>query len=321
MSPQLTADVQFLCELVHGDGDFGMLKGYFDESGIHSGSPMCVVTGFVLPARHCSALSRTWQDDVLFKHRIPFFHAKDFAKRSGPFRGWDDRRCGKFSIDALAAINAAFQTDDTIIGAAINASDFSSLSVDERLWLTGGQFVLSEQSGTRKWRKQGAPSKPYFVVFRQAVLDAVKFTQDKDVGGRYLGTGEMVHFVFDQQREYESSARAIFNVLKRSRLSVRGRIGDVVFTSKLRAIPLQVADFMAYESFCYLCHRELHGEERLSQNAKRLLERRWSQRLVYIDRRELARLLVHSPLTPNKFFLPPDPVDTRVQLGIPGGGF
>jgi len=202
----LTPDIEYLIELCHDAGAFAMLKAYFDESGIHAGAPVCVVCGLVLPAQRAAWLSRDWQNEVLFKHRVPYFHAKEFAQRSGPFRGWKDAAIRDFAIDALATINAACSLDELRVGAAIFSRDFHCLSIDERRWLTGGQFVLS--GTTRKWRKMGAPSKPYFLLFQQTMLDAVKHTQDKDCTGRALETGEVVHFVFDRQEEYEPTARA-----------------------------------------------------------------------------------------------------------------
>jgi hypothetical protein len=73
-----------------GDDDFAMLKAYFDESGIHGGSPTCVVAGFVVSAKNGRNLIHDWQTELLYKHSVPYFHAKEFAQRTGPFRGWSD---------------------------------------------------------------------------------------------------------------------------------------------------------------------------------------------------------------------------------------
>jgi hypothetical protein len=286
-----------------------MLKAFFDESGIHGGSPICVVAGLVLPAKRAWTLSTEWQTSLLYKYSVPYFHAKEFAQRSGPFRGWSERKIRDFSIDAIGIINSATSNfeNETLIAAALTSKDFFALSIEERRWLTGGQYVHSTSTTKKKWKKQGAPTKPYFLLFQQAVLDAVKFTQDRTFQGNPLGTGEVVHFIFDQQHEYEATARAVFRAMKQMPLSVRERIGNVVFSSKLRAIPLQVADFMAYESFNYLSNREVNGVDVLSHQATRLL-RRWDTRYVFINEPIIEKLLRHSPLTPGKCFVPPDPL-------------
>jgi Protein of unknown function (DUF3800) len=310
MSPSDTLRISCIA-VVNGDCNFAMLKAYFDESGIHGDSSICVVAGFALSASRAWSLSTDWQNSLLFKYRIPYFHAKEFAQRRGPFEGWSNNKIRDFSIDAIGIINISLSTlkSEAIIAAALTSKDFMQLSIDERRWLTGGQYVLSENTNTKKWKKQGAPTKPYFLLFQQAVLDAVKVTQDKNFQGDGLGTGEIVHFIFDQQHEYESSARAVFRAMKQMPISVKDRIGDVVFSSKLRAIPLQVADFIAYESFCYLNRREVDSVDVITNQAERLFNSAWWNRCrsVFIDKTVLQQLLSHCPLQPRQRFIPPDP--------------
>ena len=302
----LGESIEYLAELCHGEGDLALLKAYFDESGIHKGSPVCVVSGFVAPSKRVLYLSHDWQVNVLFKHGIDYFHAKDFAQRNGQFKGWDAEKIREFSIDAVSAIFGALGYEERMIAVAISCKDFFALSTDERRWLTGGLFVHSEKSNKRKWKKQGAPTKPYFLLLQHAVFDAVKQTEDKDFSGRFKGTGDLVHFFFDQQSEYESTALSICNSMRQSSLSVSSRIGDVAYTSKHRAVSLQVADFLAYESFCYLAKREETGTHELSESGARMF--RWlHSRQVFIDGHTLQALLRHAPLTPKKRFVPPDP--------------
>jgi Protein of unknown function (DUF3800) len=312
-----------------------MLKAYFDESGIHKGAPICVVAGFVATNKCCSDLSWKWRC-LLDKYDIEFFHAREYAKHSGPFRErpqrlfrtakeifahhlplWDADCRRQFETDALAVIHESLDRSDPLIlvGAAINTKDFLALPLEHRRWLTGGYM-----SAPKKWRRQGAPTKPYFLAFQQAVLDAVKFSQHSDASGRHLGTGENVHFVFDQQFEYERSARGIFNAMKRSPLSIKDRIGDVVFTSKSRALPLQVADFVAYESFCFLVERLHRNRDLMRRHAAQRLFSMSAMRSVYMGARELKKLLDACPPRLNSAFVLPDPIDDRVASGVAGHG-
>ncbi len=293
-----------------------MLKAYFDESGIHSDSHICVVAGFVLSSKWAVAMSNEWQNNVLYKYRIPYFHAKEFAQRQGPFRGWSDKQLRDFSIDAIAVISTCLNPLDSsaVIATALTSKSFLALSVDQRRWLTGGQYVDSGDGDRKKWKKQGAPTKPYFLLFQQAVLDAVKLTQDTDFHGRGLGTGDHVHFIFDQQTEYEPTARAVFRAMKRMPISVRDRMGDIVFSSKMREIPLQVADFFAYESFAYLCLRETTGKDALTNQAYRLFETIWHRQLrsTFINDKIWGQLLTYCPMKPKERFVLPDP---RLNVG------
>jgi hypothetical protein len=332
---QLTPDMAELCELVHGEGNFSMLKAYFDESGIHGGAPICVVAGFVATSKCCNDLSWKWRV-LLDKYELDFFHAREYAKRSGPFRegpphlwrtaeevfahhkpNWDQECRRNFETDALAVIHESLDRSDPLIlvGAAINTKEFLALPIEHRRWLTGGYL-----SAPKKWRRQGAPTKPYFLAFQQAVLDAVKFSQHTDSSGRHLGTGDNVHFVFDQQFKYERSAHGIFNAMKRSPLSIKNRIGDVVFASKSKALPLQVADFVAYESFCYLVERLHRNRDLMRRRAAQRLFSMSAMRSVYIGSRELSKFLDACPPRPHCAFTLPDPIDDRVARGVAGHG-
>jgi hypothetical protein len=306
-----------------------MLKAYFDESGIHASAKVCLVAGIIADLRVCTNLAASWRN-LLVRYQVPYFHAKEYAQRTGPFRPkevkrigtfglthreylWDDKKRFEFETDAISVINESLWIQ--IVGCAVNQRDFFAFSLDERRWLTGG-FL----SNTGKWKKQGAPTKPYFLAFRQTIMDAVKFTQRVDVGGVPQGTGDIVHFVFDQQREYESSACAIFNNMKRAESSVKDRIGDIIFTSKTQALPLQVADFIAYEWYRNIEEALVQGSHQFrNQAAKRLFQR--EKRLVYMNGSILKAMLERSPVRHNGAFVLPDPVDTRRQNGTPGPGY
>ena len=205
------ASFRYMQELVEGEGPFAVLKGYFDESGIHKGSPVCVVCGFVLPRQSAAFLSRAWQEQVLLKYGIPFFHAKDFAKKSGPFRDWREWKFTAFAIDAMATINSALDGHSGgVVGAALLTSAFYALTIDQRRWLTGGQFSRDVRSQPIKWKRQGAPNKPYFLLFQQAILDAVKFSQIDDLH-RTRNEAEVVNF-FSTAKTNMRRARELYSV-------------------------------------------------------------------------------------------------------------
>ena len=270
------------------------------------------MAGFVLSESVASLLSERWSA-LLSKYDLAYFHAKDFAALSGPFRGWHRNRVPAFGSNATDLISNIFSYSkhpSMRIGAAVSSNDFLSLSVDERRWLTGGSFTFGN-GGVRKWKRQGAPSKPYFLAFQQAVLDATKFTT-VDTGTMLISqvdTKAKVDFIFDQQREYESTATAVFHAMKEMPLSIKGRVGNITFASKMKSVPLQVADFMAYEAYSYLRSRDILGQDKPSGQAAAILNDLlgFNTRHVYIDKTVLSRLLSYSPMSPNSFFVPPDP--------------
>jgi hypothetical protein len=64
-----------------------MLSAYFDESGTHRGSPICVVAGLVASPSQWERLTASWQK-VLDSASITDFHSSDCAKGYGAFKGW-----------------------------------------------------------------------------------------------------------------------------------------------------------------------------------------------------------------------------------------
>ena len=289
-----------------------MLNAYFDESRIHEGSHICVVAGLVLADSAARVLSEKWSE-LLSDHDLTHFHAKNFAALSGPFRGWHRNRTPAFSQNATELINGALGYSGSPamrIAVGISSTDFFRLPADERRWLTGGTFAEGK-NGLRKWKRQGAPSKPYFLAFQQAVLDATKLTT-VDTGAQlisHVDTNEKVDFIFDRQSEYEATALGVYRAMKEMPLSIKGRVGNITFESKTKSVLLQIADFMAYEAYSYLRSREVLSLDRPSQQASAVLTDAlgFNTRHVYIDSKALSRLLLHSPLTPNRVFVPPDP--------------
>jgi hypothetical protein len=269
-----------------------------DESGIHEGSHICVVAGFIAPLTLCRALEAKWRT-VLNIYGIKFFHAKEFANGSGQFLGWKNDRKQKFLQDALGTIIDGFyltgpqKRRPLSIAIAIHISDFKALSIDQRRWLTGGLLAKSENV---KWKTSGAPNKPYFLAFQQCVIDAIRFGLKEH--------SERAHFVFDRQSEFERSALSLCDAMRSQHKDIGSKMGEIVFSSKETAILLQVADFMAYEAYQHKI-RELKYKrpQPLSDNAH-ILFNDWNakRRLISIDGKQLDALLNECPMRPGQRF-------------------
>jgi hypothetical protein len=237
-----------LASLVHRQGDFALFKAYMDESGIHGDAAVCVVAGFIAPLERCASLESSWRK-LLKDHDLDYFHAKDYAKTSGPFRMWKADRKRRFAISAMALLSEGLGLLDLggrnpiNVAVAVDTSDFKGLPIDHRRWLTGGQLTQKQPSDGWKWKSQGAPTKPYFLAFHQCVMDAIRF------GPR--SATEKVHFVFDRQTTFEVTARGLCELMRKQHSDVARKMGDVVYSSKEDAVLLQVADFMAYEAYRY----------------------------------------------------------------------
>lgn len=287
MSVQISA-ISEIARLVHGEGDFVLFKSYMDESGIHGGSRICVVAGFVAHEKYCIDLEYAWKEP-LKRHRITVFHSKEFAPMKGEFDGWIRRQKEDFVIDALATIARVMSgsTPGKMIGAAIKTATFSSFSIEQRRWLTGGRI---KPNG--KWLESGAPSKPYFLPFQQCVVDA---TLSSDERG-------LTHFIFDQQKDFEPNAKKIFALMNQQHPAVSSRLGDIVYTSKRRAVLLQLADFVAYESYQYLVVNRPKAPLDYTQRSDShpLFSR--NSLTTEIGAADINRMLKENPIVPGKHF-------------------
>lgn len=271
-----------------------------DESGIHGGSQICVVAGFVAPLATCTLLEREWKN-LLHRRSVQHFHAKEFSNCSDAFYGWDHSRKNRFINDAYSVINSAMDDNGcAVIGAAVPTIDFYALSTDERRWLTGGALRING-----KWIDSGSPRKPYFLPFQQCVVDSVETIKNP------------IHFVFDQQTDYEIHANKLFRILREQRSDLVDAFGDIVYTSKHRALPLQIADFIAYESYQFLIGKRAKSmaTDRTMASSLPIFQRH--NLLTIISRKDLARMLFEQPIMPGKRFIWPErkPKKKAIPMG------
>jgi hypothetical protein len=144
-------------------------------------------------------------------------------------------------------------------------------------------------------------------------MDAVRFGMHNQI--------DKVHFVFDRQSDFESSALSLCEVMRKQHKDVDMKMGDVVFTSKESAILLQVADFMAYEAYQH--KMRVLNEKRAqapSFNAECLFDG-WRQRrrLIAINAKQIEALLAQSPLCAGQRFCWPSEFPTTYLKGLPMG--
>jgi hypothetical protein len=275
-----------------------MLKAYLDESGIHGGAKVCVVAGFVAPAEFCDDLACAWGHH-LKSFGVTSFHAKPFASGSGQFSGWhhDDRQ--NFIARSILLLEQQWKgsvrshdarNDVVFVASSIETQPFMALSLPERRWLTGG---VPKDGG--RWKHQGAPSKSYFVPFQQCVAGCLQFAPYR----------ERVNFVFDWQLDYEHNARKIFNGIKRRYEKFGSRMGAIVYESRHRAVPLQVADFVAYEAHRLITASMNHKPAR-SAFMDRIHSQPWGG--AHIDAAGLRQLLALCPISPRQSFIIPEPI-------------
>jgi hypothetical protein len=195
-----------------------VLKAYLDESGIHDNAKVCVVAGYFGGINAWNKFEREWKE-VLAVAGIDEFHAQRFFTRDGnkrvrPYKDWDDKRADGFLQNLLRVIS---ENKIHPFGASVVLSEWKTLSLDEKRWMTGGEY--DEKS--KRFKTTGAPSKCYFLPFQCDVV----------LTARYCHAGVQMDFVFDENKELKGYANNLYELLKRMPLAVQGKLGKISFES------------------------------------------------------------------------------------------
>ena len=122
------------------------------------------------------------------------------------------------------------------VTSAVVAEDWNALTFDERRYLSGVVF------GQGKYRKGGAPTKPYFVAFLLAVQCVAA----------YCDAGHTVDLVMDGSDALNGYGEVYFQELRASHNRNAARLGTIQ-AGDSRILPgLQAADLLAYltQRFC-----------------------------------------------------------------------
>lgn len=217
---------------------------YGDESGIHDGANWCVVCGYVGREDHWVTFHTVWKQ-LLDEFGVTDFHSKEFfgrtsdGKRVGQYAGWTDAQAASFLEHLTAQINLSELIHP--VGCGVNVSDFHSLSVGERRYLTGGHFVHG-----RFRHNTGAPTQPYYLALIDVLVDVLRGTP---------GDGSAMHLMMDRQNVLSAQAVNAINVAhnktKIEHPEIASRLGSVAFDDRIKFGGLQAADLLTHLWYCY----------------------------------------------------------------------
>jgi hypothetical protein len=235
---QIQYKISEFARLVHPrDGHqklFMAIEAYFDESGIHDGSLMCVVAGYFGGHGKWKDLEKDWRA-TLAKFKVPLdqFHAKDlFPKRKGWFlHHWNGDH--KALLDELAYVIKS-HPKIAPMSVGIVVADFNSCSLEARRYFTGATVRQA------KVVEDGCPSKWYFVPFQWCIVHTCEYAP---VGGR-------AHFMFGVDRPFYGYATKLFEQMangpRRGKVDEwKDRLGNAIAPLAKETPQLQAADFLA----------------------------------------------------------------------------
>jgi hypothetical protein len=250
------------------------LPGYFDESGVHDGSPVVVVAGWLATPDMWIAFERKWKDALTDFH-IESFHTADCEAGVDVYKDWP----GDVRQSRLRQLMGII-TDHTIasFGASIPKKLFGDLVSPEVSAAIGGPYGLAS------WK---------------ILLDAGSFVTRTT-------TRPWIRYVFEQgavgrhqfQRVYDENEG---DAESRERL----RLGALSFERKTEFVPLQAADVLAYQ--LYRAGRvdlDIDTHPRTDSLDPLRAKPNWWWRVHEAELRQWAEGLTDSPLMDA---LPPNP--------------
>src|ERR1700721_2948126 len=104
-----------------------MIDAYLDESGIHEGAAICVITGFFGGSSGWKALEECWEP-ILRNHHVTLeeFHAKDFLKQTK----------NAALLGELVVLISSIKKIHPVCF-SIDVGEFNSFSYPQRKFMTG----------------------------------------------------------------------------------------------------------------------------------------------------------------------------------------
>lgn len=194
-----------------------MFTAYFDASGHPDGSPVLFVSGFVSTVEKWLRFETEWAD-LLQRYGIEGpFHMKEFAPGVGQYAKWKDDQPKRraFLVEAIR-----------ILKHRTNKS-FSS-----------GVIIQDLAEVNRLYRLPRLNQFPYPLCAIHVIWQVLDWIA-RSIRSRRVGQADRIAFVFEDGDKHKG---VLIDEL--DKLGVRPL---PIFTSKPEAVPLQAADFVAWE--------------------------------------------------------------------------
>ena len=175
---------------------------------------------------------------ALKEYGVDEFKSKEFwtvekdGGLAGKYKGWSFDKANCFISDLVRIIRGH---NCYLMAAVVNLPDFFSYDEESRKYLTGAEFHVLR----KRFISSGKPNSAYATAFTAIVGKAVeRAAQDR----------ELCHFIFDEQSEYESFARARIADLRKhyAEMGFSNFLGDLGYSPSHRVGALQAADLVAH---------------------------------------------------------------------------
>ncbi len=194
-------------------------SAHFDES-TGNNSPILVVAGFLSTDAQWNLFIKEWKE-VLTEFRILAFHMREFAHRTGEFRGMEEATRQQLLGRLLDVINQRVKLG---FAAAVHVNEFESLFTGIDRTEIGSPYKLG---CTANWLEVGEWAKKNHQV-------------------------EPIDFCFDTGHSEKGEVQRSFRESKQNPAFVEHRLGTIRFADDRLDVPIQAADIAAYELWRWL---------------------------------------------------------------------
>ena len=224
-----------------------MLMACLDESGGRD-TPVVSMAGFLAREDQWLRFAREWRH-ALDEFSVGYLHMKKYAHSKAPFENWSDKKRELFIRRLIWVIKSNVLAS---VGAAVSVTDFDD--------------ILG--------REPRGFDDPYFFCFNSCASAVLAYCSKNNIS-------ETVSLVCDETDKSRRRIGEYYSAFKRIAAEEnRQQLAAVVFADDQVVVPLQAADFLAYELNKYhrgfRTRRSLHALKGLQQG------------YMFWDRRQLA---------------------------------
>jgi len=234
-------------------------EAYFDETGPKEDAPVTGAAFYVANAEQWFEFEQGWSG-VLGKPEfdVKIFHATDYANSWGEFKGWDNDK-------KLALAKCLFP-----------------ILLPPNTWIGFGYGVVNQdwaEAIKGHDRLKSRMGKPYMLCVQRLMEILIQYFSPLPVDHRVA--------VFFEDNDYKSEITALWdNWLKKH--DPQGRLISLNFAGKKDMVPLQAADFLAYESYKEI-DRVRFARPRPKRKSLELVEAAGNVRALMWDRENLPK--------------------------------
>ncbi|HXG66476.1 MAG TPA: DUF3800 domain-containing protein [Blastocatellia bacterium] len=232
------------------------LTAYFDETG-HSRDPQVNfvgMAGLAASAEKWEAFENEWAE-LLEEYGVPSLHMKEFAHGRGAFEGWAEVRRRRFLGQAIEII---LNTGGMPVGAIVDLRAYRQLDA----------------------RVQEHLRDPYYMCLNVCVHGALVYGLFNPLAEQpFSYSGEKINIVFDQNHEFAGLVPSFMSVLEKRPL-YNGQVGGYTFSSSMKQMPLQAADFIAYEMGRTFKNLIAGRPPMFSWGLRRIFELSWAREII-----------------------------------------